>query len=193
MAAAVERKPQHLNALDQANAVRLRRAREGRLVRSLGSKAAQLHVALLLERPPWWLENAPLDVVLGWMPRYGKARIRRLMVTAFAPHVPRVNLPVRQLTERQRDAIVETLRGPQRVGGVVAKPKPPPAPPPALDPVVWRGCPSKPYRWTERGHLAEVGAMRTLCGETIGPDATEPSSETPPCARCVNVKRARGW
>jgi hypothetical protein len=105
--ARVPRAPQHLLALERANAVRLARADLKRRVASGEVSAAEV----ILESP-WEAESMTVADLLGSQRRWGSTRCRR-----FLQAVPMTEAKtVGSMTERQRLAVAEMLdqQGAQR-------------------------------------------------------------------------------
>lgn len=110
--------PQHLEALEQANRIRSAIAQHKREVKAHPDPFGRL--ADLIEEGPEGIAHARLDVMLRAIPRMGPVRmekvasrwgIHRLMLRRqIGPfHDPKRKKP--QLTERQRELVVEMLRG----------------------------------------------------------------------------------
>jgi hypothetical protein len=93
--------PQHLQALQRANAVRLARAELKRRV-ALGEICA----ADVIEEPPWEAESMPVSDLLTSQHRWGHARSRRLLQAIPMSE----NKTIGSMTDRQRQALAALLR-----------------------------------------------------------------------------------
>jgi hypothetical protein len=93
--------PQHLQALQQANRVRLARAELKRRV-----AAQAITVADVVLECPWEAESMALSDLLMSQRRWGRARCRRVLLSLGLPE----NKQIGSLTERQRRALAATLR-----------------------------------------------------------------------------------
>ena len=94
--------PQHLQALERANRVRLARAELKRQVAAEEVMAADV----VLSRP-WEADSMSISELLMSQRRWGRARCRRMVVSLGLPE----NKPLGTLTERQRLGLAERLRG----------------------------------------------------------------------------------
>lgn len=94
--------PQHLQALEYANRVRLARAELKRQV-----AADETSVARVVLDSPWEAESMEISHLLMSQRRWGRARCRRLLVSLGLPE----NKQVGTLTERQRVALAAVLSG----------------------------------------------------------------------------------
>jgi hypothetical protein len=94
--------PQHLQALEYANRVRLARAELKRQVAS-----DETSVAAVVLESPWEAESMEISHLLMSQRRWGRARCRRLLVSLGLPE----NKQVGTLTERQRFALAAVLSG----------------------------------------------------------------------------------
>jgi hypothetical protein len=92
--------PQHLQALERANRVRLARAELKRKIASSEASAADV----VLESP-WETESMSISELLMSQRRWGRTRCRRLLLTLGVPE----NKPIGTLTERQRTALAGVL------------------------------------------------------------------------------------
>jgi len=104
--------PQHLLALEQANRVRLARARLKRRIAAQEVSAAEVVLTC-----PEGAEGMSISDVLMSQRRWGRARSRRLLLSLHLPE----NKQLGTLTERQRRALA----------AVISAKTPPPASPPA--------------------------------------------------------------
>lgn len=98
--ATVDAAPQHLQALERANRVRLARAE---LKRKVG--ANELTAAQVILDCPWQAESMSVSDLLMSQRRWGRARCRRLLVSLGIPENKRIGT----LTMRQRSALAATL------------------------------------------------------------------------------------
>jgi hypothetical protein len=94
--------PQHLQALEYANRVRLARAELKRQV-----AADETSVAKVVLESPWEAESMEISHLLMSQRRWGRARCRRLLVSLGLPE----NKQLGTLTERQRVALAAVLSG----------------------------------------------------------------------------------
>lgn len=94
--------PQHLRALGYANRVRFARAGLKRRI-----AAGEVSAARVVETCPWQAQSMPLSELLMSQPRWGRARSRRLLLSASLPE----NKQIGSLTERQRTVLIEALGG----------------------------------------------------------------------------------
>ena len=92
--------PQHLQALEYANRVRLARAELKRRV-----AAEEISVAEVVTECPWEAESMEISDLLMSQRRWGRARCRRLLVSLGVPE----NKQIGTLTERQRSAVAAML------------------------------------------------------------------------------------
>jgi hypothetical protein len=99
---------QHMDALTLANEIRFRRADIKRELLTLpdGPSAARRAADLLMD-PPDFLLGMDVAALIGSCRRFGPARVGRVLRMAQVSGLRKV----RDLTERQRDALVATLRG----------------------------------------------------------------------------------
>ena len=98
--ARVPRAPQHLLALERANAVRLARAELKRRVAS-----GELSAAAVILESPWEAESMTVADLLSSQRRWGSTRCRR-----FLQAVPMTEAKtIGSLTDRQRLAVAEML------------------------------------------------------------------------------------
>ena len=93
---------QHLRALQEANRVRLARAAMKREI-----AAGDLSAAEVILSCPWQAQSMSISHLLMSQKRWGRARCRRLLMSIGVPE----NKAVGTLTERQRVALAEMLRG----------------------------------------------------------------------------------
>jgi hypothetical protein len=89
---------QRLEALRQANAIRSRRSQ---LKRDLAAGTVQ--IVDILARPPEFAETERVSVLLRSVPRYGRARVSRLLTKARISDSKRLA----GLTERQRAELIK--------------------------------------------------------------------------------------
>ena len=94
--------PQHLQALERANRVRLARAELKRQVAAEEVTAADV----VLSRP-WEADSMSISELLMSQRRWGRARCRRMVVSLGLPE----NKQLGTLTERQRLGLAARLRG----------------------------------------------------------------------------------
>jgi hypothetical protein len=106
--------PQHLQALERANRVRLARAELKRKIASSEASAADV----VLECP-WETESMSISELLMSQRRWGRTRCRRLLLTLGVPE----NKPIGTLTERQRSALAGVLSARARPEGPSAVPR----------------------------------------------------------------------
>ena len=92
--------PQRLRALEQANEVRLARARLKRRIAGGGLAAAEVVLT-----SPWQTRTMSVGELLMSQRGWGRARTRRLLVSLSVPE----NKQIATLTERQRLAIAAVL------------------------------------------------------------------------------------
>ncbi len=93
---------QHLRALQEANRVRLARAAMKREI-----AAGDLCAAEVILSCPWQAQSMSISHLLMSQKRWGRARCRRLLTSIGVPE----NKAVGTLTERQRVALADMLRG----------------------------------------------------------------------------------
>jgi hypothetical protein len=98
--ARVTRAPQHLQALERANAVRLARAA---LKRSVAS--GEVCVADVILDSPWEAESMTVADLLTSQRRWGQTRCRRFLQTIPLSESKTIG----SMTERQRGAVAELL------------------------------------------------------------------------------------
>src|SRR3954470_456992 len=98
--ATVDGAPQHLQALERANRVRLARAE---LKRKIGSE--ELSAAQVVKDCPWQAESMSVSDLLMSQRRWGRARCRRLLVSLGIPE----NKQIGTFTDRQKSALVAGL------------------------------------------------------------------------------------
>ena len=94
--------PQHLQALEHANRVRLARAELKRQV-----AAGRVMVADVVVEAPWQARSMEVSELLMSQKRWGRERCRRLLLSIGVPE----NKPIGKLTERQRLALAAVLSG----------------------------------------------------------------------------------
>jgi hypothetical protein len=92
--------PQHLQALEQANKVRLARADLKRRV-----ALQQTSVVDVIVDCPWQAESMSISDLLMSQRRWGRARCRRLLISLGIPE----NKQIGTFTERQKSALVAGL------------------------------------------------------------------------------------
>jgi hypothetical protein len=92
--------PQHLQALQRANAVRLARAELKRKVAEGGVSAAEVILS-----SPWEAESMSVSDLLTSQRRWGSTRCRKFLQCVPIPE----NKPIGTLTERQRRALAQML------------------------------------------------------------------------------------
>jgi hypothetical protein len=92
--------PQHLQALEHANRVRLARAELKRKVAT-----QQTSVVEVIINCPWQAESMSISDLLISQRRWGRARCRRLLVSLGIPE----NKQIGTFTERQRTALAAML------------------------------------------------------------------------------------
>ena len=92
---------QRMDALQRANQIRTRRAQ---LKRDL--KAGRVSIQDLLKRPPEYLETAKVFDMLLAVPKYGRVKVNKILVTCrISP-----SKTIGGLSERQRNELVSLLR-----------------------------------------------------------------------------------
>jgi len=94
--------PQHMQALAQANRVRLARAELKRQVAE-----GELSVADVVLDCPWEAESMSISDLLMSQHRWGRTRCRRFLTAIPLPETKRVG----SLTDRQRRAVAARLGG----------------------------------------------------------------------------------
>jgi hypothetical protein len=94
--------PQHLQALAQANAIRLERARIKRDIR-----AGKVSVCAMLEDPPASLKTMTVAELLRAQRRWGRTRSATLLSRCGLSEARRLG----RLTLRQRSALIDALGG----------------------------------------------------------------------------------
>ena len=92
--------PQHLRALQRANAVRLARADLKRRVAEGDISAAEVILS-----SPWEAESMTVSDLLTSQKRWGSTRCRKLLQCALIPE----NKTIGSMTERQRRALAQML------------------------------------------------------------------------------------
>src|SRR3954449_6346347 len=92
--------PQHLQALQRANAVRLARAELKR--RGAGGEGSAGEVIL---RSPWEAESMTVSDLLTSQRRWGSTRCRKLLQCVLIPE----NKTIGSMTDRQRRALAQML------------------------------------------------------------------------------------
>jgi hypothetical protein len=92
---------QRMDALQRANQIRTRRAQ---LKRDLKAGRASIHD--LLRNPPDYLETAKVFDMLLAVPKYGRVKVNKILVTCrISP-----SKTIGGLSERQRNELVSMLR-----------------------------------------------------------------------------------
>ena len=92
---------QRMDALQRANQIRTRRAQ---LKRDLKAGRASIHD--LLKDPPEYLETAKVFDMLLAVPKYGRVKVNKILVTCrISP-----SKTIGGLSERQRNELVSLLR-----------------------------------------------------------------------------------
>jgi hypothetical protein len=92
--------PQHLRALQRANAVRLARADLKRRVAE-----GDVSVADVIMSSPWEAESMTVSDLLTSQKRWGNTRCRKLLQCVLIPE----NKTIGSMTDRQRRALAELL------------------------------------------------------------------------------------
>jgi hypothetical protein len=92
--------PQHLRALQRANAVRLARADLKRRVAEGDVSAAQVIMS-----SPWEAESMTVSDLLTSQKRWGHTRCRKLLQSVLIPE----NKTIGSMTDRQRRALAQLL------------------------------------------------------------------------------------
>src|SRR4051794_18359521 len=100
--------PQHLQALERANAVRLARAELKRRVADGGVSAAEVILS-----SPWEAESMTVSDLLMSQRRWGSTRCRKFLQCVPIPE----NKPIGTLTERQRHPLAALLGDGDRPAG----------------------------------------------------------------------------
>jgi len=93
--------PQHLQALERANTVRLARAELKRQV-----AAGKVAAADVILDCPWEAESMSVSDLITSQRRWGRTRCRRLLQAIPVPEQKTIG----SLTDRQRQALAEQLR-----------------------------------------------------------------------------------
>lgn len=93
-------RPQHMEALELANRVRLARADVKRKIAS-----GQVDVAQVVVTCPWMTETMTLGELLGSQKRWGHARVRKFLTSVGL----RETKALSSLTERQRVTLAALL------------------------------------------------------------------------------------
>ena len=109
--------PQHMQALELANRVRLARAE---LKRRVGD--GELSAAEVILSRPWEAETMTIMDLLMSQRRWGRTRCRRFLASIQVPETKQLG----RLTDRQRDALAEllTARGAGRSAAGEGQPYP---------------------------------------------------------------------
>jgi DNA-binding transcriptional ArsR family regulator len=99
--------PQHMRALEQANAVRLERVAFKRRLKADGPALGALRVAHLLccDERPAAIDSMPIGHLIEAVPDFGWARVRKLLSPTGVPELK----PVGAATFRQRQAVADAL------------------------------------------------------------------------------------
>ena len=105
--------PQHLQALEHANKVRLARAELKRQV-----AAGRVMVADVVVEAPWQARSMEVSELLMSQKRWGRERCRRLLLSIGVPE----NKPIGKLTDRQRLALAAVLSGTRPAAAPTAVP-----------------------------------------------------------------------
>src|SRR5919199_1234268 len=92
--------PQHLQALERANAVRLARADLKRRVAE-----GEVSVAQVILRSPWEAESMAVADLLTSQRRWGSTRCRKFLQCLSIPE----NKTIGSMTDRQRHALAQLL------------------------------------------------------------------------------------
>jgi len=98
--------PQHLQALERANRVRLARAELKRRI-----AADEVTVAEVVLACPWQAESMSVSDLLISQKRWGRARARRLLFSLGLPE----NKALAALTDRQRVVLASDLEARERM------------------------------------------------------------------------------
>jgi hypothetical protein len=102
--------PQHITALNNANRVRLKRAKDKRDIQSLPRPEAMAVCADILESlPDHWGKATPLELLMA-VKRVGRFYALSILRRAGVPEHRRLN----ELTARQRSVLADTLRTGER-------------------------------------------------------------------------------
>lgn len=104
-AAPIQVARQRRAAIDLANEVRLRRAREKHAIDALPRVEGAARVACLILAPPAWLQSCPLGELLTWPHRVGDRAAAKILTAAMLSPFK----PVGQLTERQRRLVAAAV------------------------------------------------------------------------------------
>jgi hypothetical protein len=108
-ATATARAPQHMQALAQANRVRLARAELKRQVAE-----GEVSVAEIVVERPWEAESMSIADLLMSQHRWGRTRCRR-----FLASIPMVETKtIGSMTDRQRNELAKRLSGDQHEQGL---------------------------------------------------------------------------
>ena len=111
--------PQHLQALEHANRVRLARAELKRQV-----AAGKVMVADVVVESPWQARSMEVSELLMSQKRWGRERCRRLLLSIGVPE----NKAIGKLTERQRLALAAVLSGTRPAAPAAPAPERAPTP-----------------------------------------------------------------
>ena len=111
--------PQHLQALEHANRVRLARAELKRQV-----AAGKVMVADVVVESPWQARSMEVSELLMSQKRWGRERCRRLLLSIGVPE----NKAIGKLTERQRLALAAVLSGTRPAAAPAPAPERAPTP-----------------------------------------------------------------
>ncbi len=103
----IPRAPQHLQALQQANRVRLARAELKRMVAEGERTAAEVVLAC-----PWEAESMTIGDLLMSQHRWGRTRCRRFLAAISMVETKTIG----SMTERQRRALAARLDGDEDFG-----------------------------------------------------------------------------
>ena len=98
---------QRLEALENANAIRLARAQITRDIHAAGLQESRLAAVEVLLDPPGCCESMAVYDLLRACQRVGRGHAARMCARARVPE----RKPLGELTERQRDAVAKRLRG----------------------------------------------------------------------------------
>jgi len=97
--------PQHLQALQRANAVRLARADLKRRVAE-----GEISAAEVILSSPWEAESMTVSDLLTSQKRWGSTRCRKLLQCVLIPE----NKTIGSMTDRQRQALAQMLEDGER-------------------------------------------------------------------------------
>lgn len=97
--------PQHMKALALANEVRLGRAAIKREVR-----AGRTRIADLIVDPPEIVRPVTVGELLGWAPRVGPRRVRRLLMDRNG-QIVRETCPIGHTSQFTRDRLASSAAG----------------------------------------------------------------------------------